>query len=211
MENTKYWILMKIFVNKCKEFQIPNYIYVKKNEKILQSVNKQMIGHEGVLTYINRTSRGQSGGPVMRRLFDKDQKEMKEFVGIHVSGYLQRSKCTLLVDSNLNWIQTVMTSSDVEDLISMESRIKNFIENFVHCENDLFILKDMEIFPITSKLVGYFSKCTNVNKIRIELQLKKLGDDEVEIMNRIQCIPYIFVKESNIDVMDISSINNSEF
>ena len=108
IKSTKTWILMKIFIDRCEEYQIPNYIYVKNElENIKESVDMEMYGNEGVLTYINKTSRGQSGGPAIRKFFNNYyQSEIKQLVGVHVSGYLQRSKCTFFVQSNLNWIKS---------------------------------------------------------------------------------------------------------
>ena len=55
-----------------------------KNEKILDIT---MIGNEGVLTYLNQTTRGQSGGPVIQDLIG----DTSNLVAIHVSGYLEQS------------------------------------------------------------------------------------------------------------------------
>ena len=105
-----------------------------------------------------------------------------------------------------------MTSTDSDEVVlPMQTRIVNFVEQFMNYKDDLFVVKDMEIFPVTSKLIGYYSKYTNVKTIRIELKLKELNHDEMKISKRMDYVPNMFVEESNVNEIDISSLDKSEF
>ena len=61
----------------------------------------------------------------------------KVLTGIHVSGYLRQSKCTLFVKPNLDWMKSIF-SKDKKDLYQTEgwqNRIITFIDQF-HKQGD---------------------------------------------------------------------------
>ena len=82
IEGVGYWICLAEADN-CGEIELT---YVKKELLTKDILDMHMIGNEGVLTYINQTSRGQSGGAVIQEITSGEE----NLVGIHVSGYFRQ-------------------------------------------------------------------------------------------------------------------------
>ena len=166
-----------------------------------------MIGNEGVLTYINQTSQGQSGGAVIQNnlLYGGYYNEHK-LVGIHVSGYFQQSKCTLLLKSNIDWIKSFwgIKKKDSYQNLPWQERILNFLVKLENV-NDELIISDLECFPVTSKLIGLNSQNTTLSKVKINLKLDELNNDAEKIHDRIQCLSNIIFKGSNITSLNLNS------
>ena len=174
-----------------------------------------ILGHKGILTYVNYTSPGMSGGPVIQ-IQKKDNhywKTNKFLVGIHVAGHLQQSKCTLLLKSNLDWINTIYERGENknEDLyknLSLQDRILSFVKKLENFKNEILIIEDLEIFSVTSKLLSLLvSKNTNIkmNSIYVNLKLKYLGLKKEKIQNRFENFINIFNQETLITRLNLEN------
>ena len=157
------------------------------------------------MTYINQTSQGKYGGEVIQNFLWLGRVNKQSLVGIHVSGYFQQSKCTLLVKSNIDWIKSFwgIKKKDAYQNLPWQERILNFLVKLENV-NDELIISDLECFPVTSKLIGFNSQNTTLSKVKINLKLDELNNDTKKIHDRIKCVSNIILKGSNITSLDLS-------
>ena len=172
-----------------------------------QIINLTMIGNQGILTYINQTSRGQSGGAVVQIFEDYTQLEERKLVGIHVSGHLKQSKCTLLLKSNLDWINSIIGNKNSEknlyESLPFQDRILNFLDRFETYKEEEICIEDLEIFPITSKLMSLLEN-TKIKKMKINLHLDRISRNHEEKLKQIfQGLVFVFEKESDLNTLNL--------
>ena len=107
-----------------------NNKYYFRNELVKKEIiDSQVFGNEQVLTYLNKTSAGQSGGAVIQhkveieKYMEWEEKQhgvpasprlTKHLIGIHVAGYLRQSKCTLFVKANLDWMKSIIYAKKLD-------------------------------------------------------------------------------------------------
>ena len=135
LENEDLW--MEI-VKRYNDYNMDNNanIYFRQEELLDKDiVDIQMNGNEGILTYINMTSRGQSGGAVLQTsliydVYYNDSIQTSRLIGIHVAGHSEQSKCTLIVQTIFNWIKSIVLSLLTKHEQDWQKRMLNFMNHF---------------------------------------------------------------------------------
>ena len=176
-----------------------------------------MCGNEGILTYVNQTSQGMSGGAVIQHKDYLDnavfQPNKRSLVGIHVSGHLHQSKCTLLVKTNLDWISSIFepnANKNVYKSLPWQDRVLLFFEKIQNFPDDktTLLIDDLDIFPVTSKMISLVPKSKLIETIIINLKLNTIVNDQEKIQNRIQCLINMVKENLNVKTLDME---NSKF
>ena len=194
---------------------------IPKEEELTDEILKlKMFGNQGVLTYINQTSGGQSGGAVIQQLTKRNydfygDDEIQHLIGIHVSGHLHQSKCTLLCESNLNWMQSIIIgdnkNNNLSNVFSMEQRIIKFMDDFANSSEKIFTISDLEIFTVTSKIMGIMTNHI-IEEIKFDDVCKNSffeEDDKLHI--RLSCLDNIFTDEQeNITKLNLNKSKMKE-
>ena len=192
------------------------YDYIEEGDEELtdEILKLKMFGNQGVLTYVNQTSGGQSGGAVIQEIAENENEhygdwETKHLIGIHVSGHLHQSKCTLLCKSNLDWMQSILSgdgekNDNLFNNDSVEQRILKFMDDLEKTNEKTLKITDLEIFPVTSKIINMISNSTIEELKCQELCLDELLDDELKFDVRVNCFPNIFNEHGNITKLNLN-------
>ena len=101
--------------------------------------------------YINQTSAGQSGGAVLGTYVTKNGRESKFLVGVHVAGFLNSNKGTVIVESNYKWVKAQLDTqtNDVEMTKSLSERVSNLMQKLQEPHaNGFFHIGEVESLPI---------------------------------------------------------------
>ena len=98
---------------------------------------------------------------------------VKILIGIHVSGHLLSSKCTLLCKSHEDWFEQVLLKKTNKNFKheSWQNRMLHFLELLENTKQEL-VIEDLESFPVTSKLMGMFPESVKCTKLKVDLKFR---------------------------------------
>ena len=138
----------------------------------------QVFGNEKVLTYLNTTSAGQSGGAVIQHKTIYGFRNIEKIlIGIHVSGYLRQSKCTLFVKPNLDWMKSIFSDdkSNLYQTKSWQHRMIDFIDQFEQNKDETCLeIIDLECLTVICKYIGVHLMNYKFTELKVNLKLRRI-------------------------------------